>query len=47
MRKAFTAILAIAALSTWSFDATAATKKCKAGQQYDEAQGKCVTKRGS
>jgi hypothetical protein len=47
MRKALTAILAIAVLSAWSFDASAATKKCKAGQEYDEAQGKCVTKRGS
>lgn len=45
--KVLTTILAIAVLSAWSLDATAAAKKCKAGQEYDEAQGKCVTKRGS
>lgn len=47
MKKALTAVLAIAALSAWSFAASAEGKKCKAGQEYDEAQGKCVTKRGS
>lgn len=47
MRKALTAIFAVAALSIWSLDAIAAPKKCKAGQVYDPAQGKCVDKRGS
>lgn len=47
MRTVLAALIGIVALSAVSLSAMAEGKKCKAGQEYDETKGKCVTIRGS
>lgn len=45
MSKMVLALLAISALLVTGFDASAQSKKCKQGYQYDEGTGKCVSRR--
>lgn len=47
MRTVLAALIGVVAMSISSFSAMAEGNKCKAGQEYDEAKGKCVIIRGS
>jgi hypothetical protein len=47
MKRIFVSLLAVSALLAFAGDPATAAKKCKAGKVFDEATGKCVTKRGS
>jgi len=40
-------IIAMIAMLTVGFDASAQTSKCKKGYYYDEETGKCIKRRGS
>lgn len=47
MKVVLAVLIGFAALGATSPTAVADEKKCKPGQVYDEARGKCVTPRGS
>ncbi|MFA5950091.1 MAG: carbohydrate-binding module family 14 protein [Hyphomicrobium sp.] len=47
MKAVLALLVGIMALGAATLTAGAVEKKCKPGQVYDEAQGKCVTPRGS
>lgn len=47
MKAVLAMLIAIMALGVTTFTVDAGKKKCKPGQEYDEALGRCVTPRGS
>ncbi|WP_171988115.1 carbohydrate-binding module family 14 protein [Hyphomicrobium sp. NDB2Meth4] len=47
MKAVFAILVGVMALGVTTLGAAADEKTCKPGQVYDEAQGKCVTPRGS
>lgn len=47
MKAVLAILVGVMALGATTLAADAEEKKCKPGQVYDEAKGKCVTPRGS